>query len=157
MIFQWDLGREGALNMSIQIAICKCCWSVYSRFSTARLRRCTSEIGLYFREWISYFLWLRRDVICLLIHWDTIVNPGYILILSCGERDDKMLISMSHSQSYLIGLVWGQPSAFIKPPWAVFILRVLTTVALQIMTVCPKSVSAFEITRGRRKQRWLRR
>ena len=68
-----------------------------------------------------------------------------------------MLVSMSHSQSYLIGLVWGQPSAFIKPPWAVFVLRVLTTEALRIMAVCPKSVSAFEITRGRRKQRWLRR
>ena len=63
-----------------------------------------------------------------------------------------MLMSMSHSQRYLIGLLWGQLLAFIKPPWVVLVLRVLTTVALKIVAVCPKSVSAFEITRGKGKQ-----
>ena len=63
-----------------------------------------------------------------------------------------MLMSMSHSQSYLIGLVWGQPSAFIKPPWVVLVLRVLTTMTLKMMAVCPKLWGLWNNKRGRKSE-----
>lgn len=54
-------------------------------------------------------------------------QSGLCIRIQGGGGADKMLMSQSHP--------WGggQPSAFIKAPWAVLVLRVLRTVDLRVM------------------------